>query len=302
MTVDERIIQDTEFLADLLIDPNIINGELSQCTAEVGKKALDIYYRFEENPTKITFGDIQDLVTSTDSQIGHPGPYLAHILNTGGVFRSLVKTLEKIHPTLKLPHPNVAFATGLIHDLNATFSDYSVGSQQSKEFDQFILAKRLGWKKVADDVSLHSDYLGGIRLMAADVDFPKKKAYKAMTEMLKGDGPLSYTAIAKKFKRYIEGKDRLCLMLLTVADYSENGKPYFNLPHFNADFNDRTQDILWRYYGKAQSEGKVPSLLGQALANGGIERIETYKNIVSVLLNDDKIEVEKLKEETTFFN
>ncbi len=299
--LDSKIIQDSEFLGDLLVDSNMLTGEPGRCTTEVGKRALDIYYQFEDKPEKIKFGDVQDLVISEGTQIGNARDYLAHVSNTGGVFRSMVKILEKTRPNLDLPHPDVAYVIGLIHDLNATYSDYAKGGQQSKEFDQFLLAKRLGWVVVEEQVSMHSDYLGGIKLMFEGADFPMKEAYAEMTEVLRGDGPLSYNAIESQFAGYLAGMERPHLMLLTVSDYIENGKPHFNAASFEQDFDARAGDIIWRYHGKAKSEGKLPSLLGQALVNGGIERIGHYKDIVLSLLNNDKEKIEELKETTKLF-
>ena len=298
---DKRIIKDTEFLADLLIDPGMINGSVDECETEVGKKAIEIYQQFEHNPSIITFGDVQDLTLSQGSQIGQPGNYLGHINNTAGILRSLVIALEKIHPTLDLPHPDKAFAMGLIHDLNATFSDYEKGGQQSKEFDEYVLAVRCGWTEVATQVAMHSDYLGAIKLMAQGTTFPKQEAYTEMINVLQGDGPLSYEAIFQEFSGYMEGKDKLHLMLLTMSDYMEFGKPYFNPETFEGDFEERSKDIVWRYHGKSQSEGKTPSLLGQALIDSGMERIGLYKKILQTLINNDRKGVEQLQENTTFF-
>jgi hypothetical protein len=279
-----RIKQDTESLADLLVDPGMLTGNPAQCRTEVGKRAIDIYNQFDDDPAKVRFGHVQDLAVSEGTQIGNPGMYLAHILNTGGVFRSMVRVLERAQPEIALPHPDVAYATGLIHDLNATFSDYGKGGQQSKEFDQFLLARRLGWPTIAKQVSMHSDYMGAIRLMAKGVDFPKKDAYSEMIGVLRSEGPLSYKAIAAEFADYLSGEDMLPLMLLTVADYIENGKPYFNAETFEKDFDVRSGDILWRYHGKALQDGNTPSLLGQALVDGGLERIGLYKRKVAELL------------------
>ncbi len=113
---------DIDFLAELLIDPGMVTEEPN---TEVGKRALKIYHQFEDDPSKITFGMLQDTVSSASTQIGNPRPYLAHISNTAGILRSLVIQLGKLHPTLTLPHPDTAYAMGLVHDLNATFSNYA---------------------------------------------------------------------------------------------------------------------------------------------------------------------------------
>lgn len=302
--IQEHINRDVEFALDgLLIDSGIITGDPRECSTEVGKIALDIFRRFEIDLTKITFGDVQDLVYSQSTQIGNPGNYLAHIANTAGILRSLVRALEKIHKDrLIIPRPDAAYAIGLVHDLNATFSDYSRGGQQSKEFDEFLLAKKLRVKTFADNVAMHSDYIGGIRLMSKGVDFPKKEAYHNMIEVLNGNGPLSYTSIENEFREYLGGKDRLALLLLTVCDYMENGQPHFDVEKLNKNFEARSKDIIWRYHGKVESERKTPSLLGQALVTGGMERIELYKRIIETLLKNEPQEIEKLEQETNFFH
>ncbi len=127
----KRIIQDTEIALDeLLIDSNILLGDPDKCKLEVGKRALDIYYKFEEKPRAIKFDDVKKLAESKGSQIRKPEGYLGHVSCTAVKLANLVKILGEKHPRLKLPHPENAFAMGLVHDLNATFSDYAKGGQQ----------------------------------------------------------------------------------------------------------------------------------------------------------------------------
>ena len=292
---------DIEFLADLLVDPGIITGDSSHCNTEVGKKAIEIYNQFETHPHKINFGQLQDLVSSEGSQIGNPGPYLAHLANTAGVLRSLVLQLGKVHPDLDLPTLERAYAMGLVHDLNATFSDYKKGGQQSKEFDEFVLAKGLGWKQMEQQVAMHSDYLGAIRLMSQGVTFPKEGAYVAMKKVLQSDGLLSYQAIEEQFQGFIDGKENLSLILLTVADYMATDQPHFDLNRFDDDFLARSADIVWRYHGKAMESGQTPSLLGQALVNGGIERIGRYQELVSTLFKGAEDKIFELKSSTALW-
>jgi len=301
MEQDDLKKSETNFLGELFVDPGILSGDSDQCQTEVGKRAVDIYWRFETDPLSITFGDLQDLTTSEYSQIGNKGNFLKHISTTAGVFRSLTIALEKKNHQLVLPHPDFAYVMGLVHDLNATFSDYDKGGQQSKEFDEFLLAKRLGWQKMAEQVAMHSDYLGVIRLMSQGANFPKQEAYGKMTKMLQGKSPYSYKAIEKEFAGFIAGQDRLSLMLLTVAENIATDHPYFNPAEFDENFEIRSGKILHDYHGKAVEKGKIPSLLGQALVNGGMERIRKYKKIVSTLLGDQTEEMDRLRLETKFF-
>jgi hypothetical protein len=294
----EQIIRDGKTCLEGLVEDRILEGNPK---TEVGKRAIDLYWKFEESPKKITFGDIQDVTYGSGTQIGNPGNYLSHVNNTAGIFRSLIIALEKTNCGLRLPHPDEAFAAGLVHDLNATFSNYSAGGQQSKEFDEFVLARMFAWKKMAEEVALHSDYIGGIRLMAQDKDFPKREAYQGMIQVLKGKGPLSYEKIQEEFKLFLQGRDRLPLILLTVADYMESGQPHFDQKNFDQNFKKRSEDIFNRYYQNAVNEGKLPSLLGQALNDGGMDRIKSYKTLIKILLTKDGKIIEELRNTTDFF-
>tara|TARA_Y100000310_G_scaffold167546_2_gene167407 strand:- start:46982 stop:47905 length:924 start_codon:yes stop_codon:yes gene_type:complete len=299
---DPRLIEDVEeSLRGLLVDSSMLSGDSAQCKTEVGKRALDIGYGFESNPRKITCGVMEMLTKSEGSQIGNPDNYLAHIFNTAGVFKGLVVALKEAHPDLDLPHPDVAHAMGLVHDLNATFSDYLLGGQQSKEIDLFLLAKLLGWRFIEEQVAMHSDYIGEARLMAEGVvDFPKKEAYGGMIRIFQGDGPVSYGAIEKQFAEFLRGEDNLPLMTLTIADYmapdsSGPGSSDFDGESLRGGFKARSGDILFRYHGKPIADGKMPSLLGQALADGGMDRITGYRNTMAALLGDNSEKVERLR-------
>ncbi|MBN1645154.1 hypothetical protein JW851_03910, partial [Candidatus Woesearchaeota archaeon] len=65
----DSISKEAEIALDgLLIDPGIITGNTQLCITEVGKRALDIFHQFETDTTKITFGQLQDLVYSQGTQ------------------------------------------------------------------------------------------------------------------------------------------------------------------------------------------------------------------------------------------
>ena len=102
-----------------------------------------------------------------ESQIRNKKDFFLHCVNVGRIFRSAVIQLQKKYSNaLDLPHPDEAFAFGVIHDLNATFSSWEVGGQNSKEIDLYILAKARGIDLIANCVALHGDYIGIAKLMA----------------------------------------------------------------------------------------------------------------------------------------
>ena len=294
-----EIRKNTEFLSDLFIDQGVISGEPSQCVTEVGKRALDIYYQFETKPGKITFEDLDNLVKSKNSQISNPDRHLQHLKSAATLLKSIVKTLGSIYPDLDLPTPELAYATGLVHDLNATFSDYGKTGQQTHELDGFFLATRLNFFTMRNHVTLHSDYIGVARLIANGVYFPEQEVYKGMKATLNGFSSISYQKIADEFAGFLSGKENLSLILLTVADYAADGRIFFTGENFNEAFDMRTADIESRYCQR--NEVGHLSLIGQALMSGGMQRIKSYKELISMLLNHEPYEIERLRQETNFF-
>lgn len=281
------ITRDTEFLAELLVDKGIGTGSAEQCKTEVGKRALDILWKFETFPKAISLEEISTLARSDKSQIGQPEQYLAHLAATADIFECMARTLHKKHPNLDLPGPESCYSAGLVHDLSATFSDYAKGGQQSKEADQYFLAKRVGYTRNAAHVALHSVYLEGLKLMKNGAVFPKQEAYEGMIAVLRGAGPLSYEAIEQEFRETVQGKENLPLIVLSVADYMALPGTRFDPLTMDRDFEARSDDIMERYYHQAVREGKTPPLLGQALVGeNGLEKIIRYKNIVKALLEN----------------
>lgn len=301
----QKVIEDSEeMLAELLVDEGLLSGEPESCSTEVGKRALDTYNRFEYMPLDITEDDMVRLVESDGSQIRNKGAYLSHITNTAGVLKGIVNLLSKKYPELWLPHPDYAHSTGLVHDLNATISNFKKGGHESKEFDGYVLGERHGWHNMSRKISMHSVYLEMIRLFSEgeELENPElEPAYEGMRKVLKGDGPLSYREIEKRFRKFMGGRDNLPLILLTVADHIESGRSEFDPYALEEDFEKRADDIHFRYWGKAIEEGRVPSMVGRALYRGGMDRIKSYKDIVHNLILNNKQTIEILKKESDFF-
>ena len=230
--------------------------------------------------------------------------YVAHVINTAAILRDIVRILANTYPNIDLPTPGKAYAMGLIHDLSPAVSDYTKGGHQSKELDLFFMAEALQWPTIAEHVSMHSDYLGIARLLSKGTRLPNPEYephYRNMKEVLSGKSQLSYQSIESRFRGFIGGRENLPLLILTVVDYLENGRPSFEKGSLGRDFDERSADIMFRYYTRALQEGKQPSLVGQALIEGGMDRIKSYKKIVGVLLANNPGEIEKLSQSTNFF-
>ena len=287
-----------EALSPLLIDEGMLTS-IDDCKVEVAKRAFELHLRLEDEPETITKEDVEKLVHSEGSQIGNKEPYLAHITNVGSILKDLVIKLNDRRSDLILPTPQEAYAIGLLHDISATYTDYSAGGQQSKEVDEFLLGEKHGWMTIVNDAALHTAYIGIIKLLAEGHPLPKEEfepAYENMRKLFQGDSVLSYESIKDRFGGYLDGTDNLILMLLTVVDNTENGQSIFNEETFEVDFSERSKDIVFRYYHKPISEDKKPSLLGISLESGGKDQIMNYQIITSALLNDDKVKIDELRE------
>lgn len=303
--VDDRQNSARQALSDLLVDERLLSGNAGECKTEVGKRTLELGFKFEQHPLSVTDADIERVVNSQYSQIPDKRRYIAHVTNTAAILRDIARILANTYPNIDLPTPGKAYATGLVHDLSAAVSDYAKGGHQSKELDLFFMAEALQWPTIAEHVSMHSDYLGIARLLSKGTRLPNPEYephYRNMKEvLLSGKSQLSYQSIGSRFRGFIEGRENLPLLILTVADYIENGRPSFEQGSLERDFDERFADIMWRYHTKPVQEGRPPSLIGQALVEGGMERIKYYKRIVQMLLANNPDEIEKLRQSTNFF-
>ncbi len=287
-------MEDASFIAEYLIDPELLK-------LEPGPKALDVTNHAIEILAKATFlpefrklkeSDIKKLVYSNGSQIGNKESYLFHVINTGHIYETLVGNLMERHENIRLPVPEVARSMGFIHDLNATYSDYEKTWQQSKQADLYFHAKHLGVKLVEEHIAMHCCYLETLQVIHDNKPFPKYEAYSTMRNVLGGDGPNSLFSIKSSFNGFMNGMDNLALIVLTVADYLDNGKP-FELSNFESAFEEKYRDVKYRYYDSFVEKDSVPSALGRGIVEyKGYKRLYKYKIIVSDLLfgNGERLE------------
>jgi hypothetical protein len=302
---------DASFLEDYLIDPELLSWSPGPKALEVTKIAIEILDIAKNKPARLIniFEDklLEKLINSKGSQIGNKDTYLSHIVHTSMIFGKMVETLLKLHPRIDLPPTLVAGGLGLIHDLNATYSDYQKTGQQSKEIDLYFHARHLGIPLISHHVAMHSGYLEIARLihdkeLAGNVAFPKSSVYQTMQNIFWHEGPFSIESIHSEFCEFMAGRDNLPLICLSVADYLENGKSEFNQGTIEEDFRERSFDIASRYAYRPMHEKKQVSALGIALTRyGAMDRLISYKNIVKDLLENKPDVIEKYKERTTFW-
>ncbi|MDP3733897.1 MAG: hypothetical protein Q8R37_01595 [Nanoarchaeota archaeon] len=295
---NEKIKTDAQKALTGLVSPNIIAGSPK---TDFEQRVDEILHKFAESPRSVSNQEIEAVVRHKDSQIGNPEGYFLHCVRVGKIFSSAVIQLQKKYEdSLNLPHPEDARAYGTIHDFNATFSDWSKGSQNSKELDLYFIAMARGIDTIANEIALHCDYIGIAKLMADGKPFPKQESYTGMIEILQGDGPLAYKTIEENFSVYLGGKDNLPLLTLTIVDLLENGQETFIPETIDADFTSRfTDDVLVRYTKGDTLQEMKP--LGQALLGGGAVRMEKYVKILTDFALGDSRRVREKYADTTFF-
>ena len=138
---------------------------------------------------------------------------------------------------------------------------------------------------------MHSNYFEILKMIDEGKGFPKVEMYEEWTSVLNDqNNPFFFENIKQDFDLFLQGKSNLPLILLTVADYLENGRSTFDPKTFDTDFESRVKDIINRYYLNKVLFGKQPSALGCALMDKdakGLKRAILYKEIVADLLNGD---------------
>ncbi len=298
--------QEGEVALECIIDQEILSCDPARCTIEFSKLVVDLCLRIEDDSEagKITEADVDKIIYYPQSQITNKELSRRHFITAGYLYKDLVLQLERCHKAaLDLPHPDLARTMGFLHDFNKMFSNFSAGEQQSKELDLYFLAEMNGWQRIATSMALHNDYFGIARVLAEGDVFPvKNEAYAGMRRVLQGDGELSYHAIVKRFGGFLQGKDNLPLLVLTVVDNLEQGRREFSGEAIDHDFDERMSDIKRRHYDEPKVNQGEPTPFGKALVEyGGMERMQMYKEVIKTLFGGNSEMIDRLKETTTFF-
>ncbi len=275
------------FLEPFLISPALMSWHPSPNASDLVKKTLNVLIILRDDPFSLKKEDIKEMVEYPDSQIGMKERYFAHILNTSQIFKQLVEELGSKYPDLNLPSPKLAETWGLVHDLSAIYSRHDDKfKQHDKELTWYFQARHLKLKDIAKHVAMHCAYFELLEMIKQGKGFKEVSLYKDWTKTLNdSESPFFFEKIKKDFVLFLQGKDNLPLITLTVSDYLDNGKPSFNLNTFEQDFYTRNEDIENRYYRNKINAGENATALGYALMEkGGKQRIETYFIIIKDLL------------------
>lgn len=277
---------DISYLTSIIQDPvHLLTGERSGAM-DVTKHILDLLDILREDPTLIKEQDYIATVIADGSQIGRPMNHLIHATNVAKINQDLTRKLQEAHPELDLPTPDQARVYSLLHDLAATFSLYDQHElkQHSKELPQFVLAAQFGLQDLAD-AAMHGSYFGLLKMIKDGAHFAEpsegKEHYVKWSAALNDPNhPHSYTAIMDRFKLFLEGRDKLGTMVLSVADCIDLPGELVDVNEITAEniqgrFDIRLADIESRYQGTP---------LGISLAQGEKQRMRGYTTLVANLL------------------
>jgi len=277
--------ENLSYLGQLVVDSEHLLSRKYEGAEDITKRVLDLFDVLEMEPERITEGDYKEIVEADASQIGRPGPHLLHTRNVAKISSNLVSRLSDKHPDLDLPSPKKAFVYGLIHDLAATFSFYGRDDlkQASKELPQYVIAAEFGLQDLADS-SMHGSYFGLLKMIKNSEGVFSGSHYAAWAEALNNsEHPHNYGAIMSCFGEFVHGKDKLGLIVLSVADCIDVPGAEVSVDEISSGnllqrFGIRLDDIETRY---------VNTPLGIALSQGGRDRMENYVRVVSAFLNGD---------------
>ena len=274
-----------DYLAPLFVDAEHLLLRQYEGAEDITKRVLDVFEVLGEEPERVTEKDYEEIVKADGSQIGRPRQHLLHTNNVAKISSDLTFRLSDRHPNLELPSPREAFVYGLLHDLAATFSFYGRDGlkQASKELPQFVLAAEFELPDFADS-AMHGSYFGLLKMIRNGEGVFSGQHYAAWAEALNNSGHAhSYGAIMDRFAGFMQGKDKLGLMVLSVADCIDVPGAEVSVGEITAGnlmdrFDIRLNDIETRYVGTP---------LEISLSNGGRDRMENYVRVVSDLLNGD---------------
>jgi len=105
--------------------------------------------------------------------------------------------------------------------------------------------------------------------------------YEAWTQALNDpEGDFYFGNLQREFSGFLEGKDRLGLILLTVADCVENGKSSLDLSQLGENYLARMDDIMGRHYHAKKEQGKPPTAFGISLVDREeLKRLDRYRDL-----------------------
>lgn len=294
----------TSLLPNYFVEGNFLSWEDENHT-ELSEKVMVLLDQFRTTPESITFEQVKDAIRAPGSQIGRPEGYETHLWNAGGIYADLVQRLNERNHRLDLPSPEEARIIGWLHDFTKIYVDYPKMGQQVGELEFYWQARHLGIPEISHEVAMHHSYLEIANLLAEGVEFPKAEAYASMKDFLNHseNGESNLQKLNAEFKEFVQAKDNLPLMVLTVVDplarddVLDESSARLTSTSFTEDYEYRMKDVLDRYFTNRVIFEKPSSLLGLAYAkHGGIERMAKYRGVILALLEGSDEEVDVLKE------
>jgi len=280
---------DISYIEPFLVDPAIVDWDNSNAATDFGKRSLEILAKFRDSPRLVTDSDIERLCTHERSPVGGFGEgFSNHLKTVAAVNRDISRIILDRHPNANVADPKDAYGDGLVHDLPVIVRKVEDGyNNPEKELPLLPLGVALGIPRLAYDVAVHDAYWEILEMIREGRGFPQVELYSEWTRALNdSENPLNFYNLHEEFGEHLEGRDKLSLMALTVADSTSGELPYFCLETFDADFKARRAETDEKYYHGPKREGKPLTALGIAtMERGGKQRIELYRNIIRDFLH-----------------
>ncbi len=289
MTLDLSIKEENiQFLEPFLVHPGLLHWDAGPKVPDLVKKVLEALNVMKENPSLVTPRLLSSVVYDKDSPLPEKERFMAHSVAVATITRDLVEKISGTYNDLSLPSPQHAYALGLLHDFSAAYSLWRNGiPPEDKELTLYFHCKHLGVQALSDHSAMHGAYFEILEMIYQGEGFSRVQEYQSWTRTLRdAANPYNFLGVRQEFSSFLEGKDNLPLMVVTIADFLDNRSGNVDISDREALFSVRTGDILERYYYHPLRQGDAVSAFGLALMQrGGLERIKKYKNIISSLLD-----------------
>ncbi len=285
------------FLVPFLYDGEyLVQRSPGSNASDLTRKAHHVFDIMREDPTLLKTRDVAEVVYDANSQLVDKDGRMAHYQRVAGINHQLVTTLLERNPHLGLPSPEIARSMGLVHDLSNAFARYhGKFNQEDKELTLYHLAVELNVPIVAN-AAQHAAYLEIADMIAKRKGFATVQHYSEWSDVYNEQhNPHNVVAMFSEYGNphaaegndYVHGKDKLSLMVLTVADFLDDGKSnQVGLKKLKENFYLRMSTIVTRDYYDRIKAGKLPTAFGVALLEkGGLQRMEAYLNTIESLLS-----------------
>jgi hypothetical protein len=278
---------EVSFLEPFVVHPALLYRYPGTDVPDIVKKVHEVMDIMRENPLILRPSGLERVTVEPECQHGKPEVFLGHSSRVGGLARDITRKLLDRHQDLDLPSPEVMYALGLVHDLSALYARYDDRfTQADKELTLFFQADHLDVPLVAESSAMHATYWEILEMIHDRTTFAGSELYSGWRDVLTtASHRYNYFGLEERFSGFLEGKDNLALIVVTVADLIENGKARFDPECMDSDFWIRTGDIIERYHVNKVNSGQLSTAFGMSLMRRrGLERVVGYKRLISGLL------------------